>query len=183
MKKLGVGFKSVESGYREHHHKHLKPEELVKYLALGKARKAALKYPHAIIITADTLVEFRGKVLGKPKNKKDAQRILTMLSGKINFVLTGMCVIDTIKNKIFTVGKKIKVIFKKLSEKVIDDYIETGEPLDRAGGYALDAKGIKLAQKVIGDMDSAIGLPVGNLKKILTDLKVFETKVVKNRLL
>ena len=160
-------FISVESGYREYHHKHLKPEALVKFLALGKARKAALKYSNAIIIAADTLVEFRGMVLGKPKNRKDAKRTLLMLSGKTNYVLTSMAVIDASRNKIFSVVGKTKIVFKKLSKKIIDDYIKTGEPMDRAGAYALDASGIKLAQEVIGDMDSAIGLPLRDLKKIL----------------
>src|SRR3989344_6149526 len=170
MKKLGLKFKVAESGYREHHHKHLSPKTLVKFLALGKARKAALKYSNAIIIAADTLVEFRGMVLGKPKNRKDAKRTLLMLSGKTNYVLTSMAVIDASRNKIFSVVGKTKIVFKKLSKKIIDDYIKTGEPMDRAGAYALDASGIKFAQKVIGDMDSAIGLPVRDLRKILRKL-------------
>ena len=112
-------------------------------------------------------MEFRGMVLGKPKNRKDAKRTLLMLSGKTNYVLTSMAVIDASRNKIFSVVGKTKIVFKKLSKKIIDDYIKTGEPMDRAGAYALDASGIKLAQEVIGDMDSAIGLPLRDLKKIL----------------
>ncbi len=171
LKKLGVKFKVVKSGYREHHLKHLSPSELVKFLAFGKAKKTALKYPNAIIIAADTVVEFKGDILGKPKGNNEAKKVLQMLSGKTNYVITGMAVVDSLANKIFTIAKKTKVEFKKLSLESIEKYILTGEPMDRAGAYALDGKGIGLVRRVVGDMDSAIGLPIKDLKKILQKIK------------
>ncbi len=172
LKKLGVKFKVVESGYREHHHKHLSASQLVKFLALGKAKKVATKYPNAIVIGADTVVEFRGKILGKPKTITEARKVLQILNEKTNHVWTGMAVIDSFTKKIFTVVKKTKVEFKKLSSELIEKYIATREPLDRAGAYALDGQGRKLVQSFKGDMDSAIGLPIKDLKRILEKFSI-----------
>ena len=170
MQKLGLKFRVVDSGYREHHHKHLKPRELVKFLALGKARKAALKYPNAIVIAADTVVAFNQKILGKPKNKKDAYRTLNSLNGKINYVLTGMIVLDGQTGKIFQISTSAKVVFKKNSDSVIGNYINSGEPMDKAGSYAIFGRGLKLVKKIVGDRDAAIGLPLKDLKKVLKKL-------------
>jgi len=170
MKKLRVKFEIFDSRYREVKHKRLTPGKLVALMAKGKARKAALKYPRAIIVAADTVVEFKGKVLGKPKNNIDAFRILKMLSGKVNYILTGLAVYNGASGKMFISVTKNKIVFKKYSDEVINKYIKTGEPKDKAGAYAIQGLGGKLVKKIVGDRNSAIGLPVKEVKKILKKL-------------
>src|SRR3989344_3836015 len=102
MKLLKIKFKAVDSGYEEVLHGHLPHHELVKFLALGKAKAAAKKYPKAIIIAADTLVSFKGKVLGKPKNKREAVKMLSELSGTSHTVFSGMAVMDAQAKKIIS---------------------------------------------------------------------------------
>src|SRR5579864_8811545 len=99
---LGLPFKVAASGYHEVHHKHLKPEQLVKFLAEGKALAVAKKYRRAIVISADTIVVYKGKVFGKPKNKNEARAMLKELSGSVHYVCTAVTVIDASTNKKIT---------------------------------------------------------------------------------
>jgi septum formation protein len=167
MKKVAAKFKIADPKYREHHHKHLKPKELVKFLALGKARAAAKKYPRSIIVGADTVVVFRGEVLGKPKNKKDAERMLKKLRGNKHFLYTGYAVINTKTGRIISGVEVGKLYFKNYSDKVIADYIATGKPMDKAGAYAIQDIGRKLVKKYIGDRSTIIGLPVKRIKRAI----------------
>ncbi len=157
---LAIKFKSVDSKYEEVLHQHLAHQDLVKFLAMGKAKAAAKKFPNAIIIAADTIVSFQGRALGKPKNAEEAIQTLRKLSGKTNEVYSGVCVIDTKTGKIVNVFDKVKVYFKKLSEIEIKNYVASKEPLDRAGSYAMQGLGFNLIKKIEGDITTVIGLPM-----------------------
>src|SRR3989344_4169427 len=102
MKLLKIKFKAVDSGYKEIVRKDLTHAELVKFLALGKAKAAAKKYPNAIIIAADTIISFKGKVVGKPKDKAQAYKILKSLSGTKHEVVTGAVVMDAGSKELLT---------------------------------------------------------------------------------
>jgi septum formation protein len=167
MMHLGLPFKVVASNYREVHQKHLKPEQLVKFLAEGKARAAAKHYRNAIVIGGDTIIVHRGKVYGKPKDKADARRILKMLSGGINYVYTGVCVIILPENKKISRAVKTKMVMRRLNSKEIDYYVFTGEPMDKAGGYGPLGAGQGLIKKIEGDFTNALGLPLDVLQKML----------------
>ncbi len=174
MMHLGLPFKVAESNYREIHHKHLKPEALVKFLALGKAEAVAKKYPKAIVIGADTIVVYKGKVFGKPKDGAGAILMLRKLSGRSNYIYTAVAVVDSsIKKKQIRVVKS-KIYFRKLSRQGIQNYIATGEPMDRAGAYAVQDRGAGLIKKIIGDYSAVVGLPLDVLQKMLKKFGVFK---------
>ena len=147
------------------------PKELAKFLSKGKAESVVPKFSDALIIGADTFISFENKVLGKPHTAEKAKEILSMLRGKQHSILTGFAVIDTKNGKIISDVVETKIYFKNYSDKEIDDYVATGEPLDKAGAYALQGIGERLIEKIEGDKDSAIGLPVNH---VLDALKEFE---------
>ncbi len=158
MKLLKIKFKAVDSGFEEKIDPRLSPKNLVMHLALGKAKAAAKKYPKAIIIAADTLVFFRGKVMGKPKNDLQAHQMLKMLSGTAHDVISGVVVIDAWKNQIFKGRDKTKVYFKKLTNQQIREHIASGQALDKAGGYGPLGSGLNLIKKIEGDATTQFGL-------------------------
>lgn len=153
-------------------HEHLGHGQLVKFLALGKAKAAATKYPKAIIIAADTIVSFQGKALGKPKSKEDAIKVLRSLSGKAHYVISGAVVLDASSKKIFTTHGKNKVYFRKLSQSDILNYINTGEAMDKAGAYGFIGGGFNLVKKIEGDLTTNLGLPLGFVVDSLLKLGV-----------
>jgi len=116
LKLLKIKFRAVDSGYEEIMHDHLPHRQLVKFLALGKAKAAAKKYPDSIIIAADTVVSFRGKAVGKPKNKESAFKMLKSFRGKPQDVITAAVVMDAARKKVFTTIAKSRVHIKNLSD-------------------------------------------------------------------
>lgn len=172
MKLLKIKFKAVDSGYEEVMHKYMAHGELVKFLALGKARAAAKKYPKAVIIAADTIVSFRGKAIGKPKNRKEAFLMLKEFSGKTHSVFSGVAVLDARSKKVFSWHDTVKVTFKKLSAKEINNYLSFGQAMDKAGAYGPLGKGINLIEKIQGDITTDLGMPLGFVFNSLRKLGV-----------
>lgn len=172
MKWTGLKFKVEPSGYEEDMTIKLPPKELAKFLSRGKAEQVAMRHKDAIVIGADTIVACAGKVLGKPKDAKDAKRMLRLLSGKKHTAFTGLTVIDTKTKKIISRVSKGGVYFKKLSVQEIDAYVKSGEPLDKAGAYGMQGNSAWLIKKMEGDIWGAVGLPLYDLKSILESLGV-----------
>jgi septum formation protein len=167
LEQIGLKFEIRESEYEEDMGAISDPHELVKFLALNKARDVAKHYDDAIVIGADTFVIFNDKFIGKPKDEEDARKILQNFSGKEHEVVTGFAIIDTKNNiEINDVGTAL-VKFRKLTEEEINNYIATGEPMTRAGAYGLMEKAAVLIDSIDGDFYSVIGLP---LNKIYTNL-------------
>jgi len=160
FKLLGIKFLAVDSGFEEVIDPKLSHEDLVKFLALGKARAAAKKYPKAVIVAADTMVSFRGKIIGKPKNKQEAEKMLKSFSGNAQDVITGVAVLDAQTKQVIVAVDKIKVYFKKLSAQNISAYIKTGEPFDKAGAYGPQGLGFNLIDRIEGDFTNILGLPM-----------------------
>jgi septum formation protein len=169
---LKIKFKIVDSGYKEVLHKHLAHEELVKYLALGKAQAAAKLYTNAIIIAADTLVSFKGKSIGKPKSKQEAFLMLKSFSGKKQIVYSAAVVFNSNTKQILVGCDKAQVYFKKLSEQEINSYLTTGEYKDRAGGYGAQDRGFNLIEKIEGNITTWIGMPMEFVYNALQKLGV-----------
>lgn len=169
---LKIKFRAADSGFKEVVDSKLSHKDLVTFLALGKATAAAKKYPKAIIIAADTMVSFRGKAIGKPKNKKEAVKMLKSFSGKAQEVITGVAVLDAQTRQVVTAVDKIKIYFKKLSAQDISSYVNSGEPFDKAGGYNLQGAGFELIQKIEGDFTCALGLPMSIVFNALEKLGV-----------
>lgn len=147
------------------------PEELVKKLSLAKANDILSTLntnENFTIIAADTIVYINDEILGKPLDKTDAKKMLEKLSDNIHFVLTGITVIIN-KNGIITkdtVCSKSTIYFNKLTENEIIEYINTGEPLDKAGSYAIQGIGNKFIKKYSGNFDSIVGLDTKQLNDI-----------------
>lgn len=148
------------------------PEELVKRLAESKANRVFAKVYNKnnsfSIISGDTLVSFKGKILGKPKDKNDAIRTLQSLQGNTNSIYTGTTVIIRKEHTIITETfcSKTDVYMNRMSYNEIINYVNSGEPLDKAGSYAIQGIGKKYISKINGDFNSAIGLDTYNLKRI-----------------
>ena len=146
-------------------------ENYVKKLAMCKAKFVAQDIKkHAIIISADTIVVLENKILGKPKNKKDAECMLKALSGNNHKVYTGLCIIDTANNKIIQEAVFTKVKFSKLTNKEIQEYINTGSPMDKAGAYGIQDFGAVFVEKIEGCYYNVMGLPINVLYNILKTL-------------
>ncbi len=164
---IDLKFKVHVSDYEEDLGLKLKPRELAKFLSLEKARAVAPKYNDAVIIAADTFIVFKGKLLGKPHTEKEALRMLTMLNGKLHSVITGYTVIDTRRGKRSSVAVETKVWFRKMTIDELRAYVKTGEPLDKAGAYAIQGIGSLIVKKIEGDYFNVIGLPVASLSATL----------------
>jgi septum formation protein len=143
------------------------PEELAKLISSMKARSAAQRHPGSIIIAADTFGVLDGKLLGKPCDAADAQEMLRRMSGKCHLVLTGFTILDSESGKAVSRVVKTKVYFNELSSGQIDEYVATGEPLDKAGAYAIQGLGAGMVEKIEGDYFNVVGLPVSALAREL----------------
>ncbi|MEI7426157.1 MAG: Maf family protein [Candidatus Moraniibacteriota bacterium] len=172
LAQIGLEFEIRESAYEEDMSALNDPHELAKFLALGKAQDVANHYDDAIIIGADTFVFYKGKFIGKPKNKEDAKKILTNFSGNTHDIVTGLAIIDTKTKTVVTDYGEARVTFRKLTTEEIDDYIATGEPMDKAGAYGLMHRAAVLIEKVEGDFYSVIGLPLNKLHVALKKMGV-----------
>ena len=145
------------------------PSALVTELAKRKAYAVAdlCCDNNSVIIACDTVVATENEILGKPKNKQDARRMLSELSGNIHSVYSGLCLIKG--DKILTDYCKTDVYFDKLTEKDIDWYILQNEWSDKAGGYGIQGKASVFIRKINGDYFNVVGLPVNLLYKMLKE--------------
>jgi len=143
------------------------PVELAKSISLMKASSAVPRHPCSIIIAADTFGVLDGRLLGKPDDAANAREMLALMSGKCHEVVTGFTIIDTDSGKTVSHVVKTRVHFKTLSKAQIEKYVETGEPLGKAGAYAIQGKGADLVEKIEGDYYNVIGLPVHALAREL----------------
>ncbi len=152
------------------------PSLLVKELALLKASFIAKEHlgEESLVIAADTVVALDEKILGKPKDKEDARSMLFLLSGRTHSVYTGFCVSDTKSGKTVAKCAKTDVYFKTLTEEEIDLYVESGEPLDKAGAYGIQGGAKGFVIKIDGEYSNVVGLPVDALTKLLKEEFVFE---------
>ncbi len=144
--------------------------DAVTMLARRKAKALYDAHPEladSVILAADTLVECFGEILGKPADKDDARRMLTMLCGCGSAVHTGICI--GYKGKFATAVETAYVTFDEMSEQEIEDYISTDEPYDKAGGYAVQGRAALYIAGVTGDWYSVVGLPIHTVKNLLEE--------------
>jgi len=169
LKSLGLAFEIIPADIDEETNGKGTPVSVAKKLAQEKAQavSASINDPDALIISGDTIVVLGNQIMGKPVSKKDAAKMLQSLSGKTHKVITGLCLIR---------GKKIRlghettyVTFRTLTPAIIKSYIESGEPMDKAGAYAIQGKGILLVKKINGDYPNVVGLPVVKLAEMLSE--------------
>ena len=170
IKNITEDFEVVVSPVEEVLPEGLSPEDAPLYLARLKAGAVADEHPDRLVIGADTVVILDGEVLGKPRDRDDARRMLRLLSGKVHTVITGCCLIGGERERGFSQSTKVE--FYPLTDGEIDDYIATGEPFDKAGAYGIQGKGMLLVKGIEGDYFNVMGLPVGLLSR---ELKRFIT--------
>lgn len=170
---LNIPFTVDSSSVDEKINTKVNPKTFAKKLALAKVRDVAKRHKNAILIGADTIVAIGHLILGKPKDKDDAKKMLRLLNGRKHLVITGLAIIDQLSKK--TISKSIvsKVWFKKLTDEQIDEYIETGEPLDKAGGYGIQGRGDAFIVKIEGEWANIVGLPLTLLTKELKKFGVY----------
>lgn len=170
LEKAGFKFEIVESDYKEDMTLNMELTKLAEFLSRGKAEDVARNHSDSIIIAADTFVTLGHHRLGKPHTPEVAKETLQKISGQIVEVITGYTIIDTSTKHSISKSVTTKVIFKNFTQEEIDTYIVTGESLDKAGAFAIQGKGAKLIEKIEGDRDSVIGLPIKSLIKSLDAL-------------
>lgn len=142
------------------------PVENVLSIAETKARWVAERNKNKFIIGADTIVVLENKIIGKPTDINDARRILELLSGKRHEVITGVTVLNP-QGNCFPSASVSQVKIKTLTSNEIREYIETGEPMDKAGAYAIQGKGSTLVESWSGSWSNIVGLPVETVKSLL----------------
>lgn len=144
------------------------PAKVVKRLSEEKLLHAIPKVKKGIIITADTIVVINNKIVGKPKDKKDAVKILNTLSGNTHTVYTGFSIYNTVTKKTITDFEKTFVTFRDLSRNEIEDYIASGSPMDKAGAYGIqDDFGAVFVSKINGCYYNVVGLPLAKVYQSL----------------
>ena len=167
LKQIGLDFEIMPSAVDEGKEPKESLESYVKRVALSKAEKAASGVKNAVIIAADTIVVINKKRLGKPESPESAIVMLKKLSGRCHTVMTGIAVVDTVKNKRVTKAVSTKVWFKKLSDEEIKEYVKSSEPLDKAGGYGIQGKAAVFVKRIEGDYFNIVGLPLNTLYEML----------------
>lgn len=157
---LGLEFEVVDSGYDEDLIKTDDPVELVEELALQKALSVAKQFNDALIIGGDTTVYVAGELVGKPTDKKDAERIIRLLSGTTHMVVTGVAVVNSLTGDSVVGHEEGWVRFKTLTEDEINRYISSGVWRGFAGGYAMQGAAAPFVSEQTGSLSAIIGMPV-----------------------
>lgn len=169
MKLISSDFLIVTEDIDESSSYKLSPIEAVKDIAKRKGEAVDKDYPFDLVISADTIVVYNNKIIGKPNDKADAKKILTLLSDKTHYVYTAYRI--KYKDKEIVNYVESEVIFNNLSEDLIDKYIQSGSPLDKAGAYGVqDNDKFPIIKKVIGSIDNVIGFPVNEIKEDIEKL-------------
>lgn len=141
-------------------------------IAYKKTMAVAKDHRDSFVVGADTIVELEGKIIGKPKDEKHAKEILTSLSGREHNVITGFCLINIEKNIIIKDYGITKVFFKELDQNMIQWYIDSGQPMDKAGAYGIQDKGSVFIEKIEGDFFTVMGFPIEKFVEHLNRLGI-----------
>jgi septum formation protein len=173
LEKIGLKFEVEPSDYEEKISPGIEPHKLAKTLSLKKAGMVAGNYKNALVIAADTFIVIDNEILGKPVTQIEARRMLETINGRQHSVITGFTIVDTENGKAITRSLETKVYIRKLTSKEIDAYVETNEPLDKAGAYAIQGLGSVIVEKIEGDYFNVIGLPLSALTESLKEFGVY----------
>lgn len=172
LRSVGLTFKIIPADVDETYFQGESPRAHVRRLSRDKAGAIASQYPKALVLGADTIVVIDGRILGKPKNKKQAREMLQRLSNRRHTVLTGFTIACV---RAGTSGTKVvqsTVQFKKISPEEMTWYVNGDEPYDKAGGYAAQGKGASFIQAIRGSYTNVIGLPLCEVVEELKHLGV-----------
>ncbi|HEY8420670.1 MAG TPA: Maf family protein [Thermoclostridium sp.] len=172
LNQIGVSFKTYPSNVDENVTEKIEPEDYVRYLSERKAfsvkeELSSNGHNSFVVLAADTIVVLEGLILGKPADERQAFDMLEKLSGNWHEVMTGVCVIDGDEGKKLTRVETTRVKIRKLTSDEIWRYIETREPLDKAGAYGIQGVGALLVEKIDGCFYNVVGLPLYSVSVML----------------
>jgi septum formation protein len=170
LKQMGLDFEAIPSGVVEDFFNTESPREHALRLAEAKAIEIASKYPDRWVVAADTIVYINGSILGKPKSRGEAVEMLRRLSGQEHRVLTGFSVCHSEKRESDQEAVQTVVKMKLLTSAEIEWYVHTGEPFDKAGGYAIQGIGSFMIESIQGSYTNVVGLPLCELIQMLNRL-------------
>jgi septum formation protein len=149
------------------------PRDYAERLAREKALAVWRLRPQDVVLGADTIVVVDEMILGKPADAADAARMLRLLSGRVHRVITGVCVVDAVAAGqlpvVRTTSETTLVTMNELSDEEIRDYIATGEPMDKAGAYAIQGMASRWIPRIEGDYSNVVGLPVALVHAMLRE--------------
>lgn len=175
LRRVGIEFSVVPSKSKEVTYRTM-PEEAVKELSYQKAREVFEKGNRdSIVIGADTIVYLEGNILGKPVDKEEWSRVLHDIQGKRHHVYTGVTVIWTGEDEnmhVLSFAEDTRVYIHEMTDSEIDEYIELGEAADKAGGYGIQGYFAKYVDRIEGDYNNVVGLPVAKLYQELKKLEL-----------
>lgn len=157
---LGLSFTVQSSDVDETTEAGLAPQEIVEELALRKASAISSQLDDGLVLGSDTIVVLDGQVLGKPADEADAFRMLSALQGREHTVYSGVALIDAQTGRREVTHSRTQVHIRPLSDTEIKAYIATGEPMDKAGSYAIQGIGATLVESITGDYFTVVGLPL-----------------------
>jgi septum formation protein len=178
LKQAGLIFSTIPSDFDESSVAMSDPESYVRTLAKSKATDISKKHPDSWVLGADTIVLINDRILGKPGSKDEARSMLKQLSGKTHQVITGYCLCCQKKNEFISETVRTDVRFKTLREAEIEWYIQTGEPFDKAGAYAIQGVGTFLVKSINGSYTNVVGLPICEVMGYLINAGVVQLNPV-----
>lgn len=158
------------------------PRQTVCRLAQEKAQAVAVLHRDAFVLAADTVVagkspeHLEGEILGKPRDSEDAKRMLRLLSGRDHEVVTGFCLLNLTQSFAVTEAVSTSVIFRPLTAAEIDDYVATGEPLDKAGAYGIQGRASAFIPEIRGSYTNVVGLPVPEVLAVLERAGIWSSR-------
>lgn len=145
------------------------PGPHVERLAREKARSVAARWPDVWVLAGDTVVVRDGEILGKPANEAQARQMLTGLAGRAHQVVSGLALAEPGTGRVYSRHDMARVVFRRLADREIAEYVATGEPLDKAGAYGIQGMGGALVTRVEGDYHTVVGLPLSGLVTLLEE--------------
>jgi septum formation protein len=165
LRNAGIAFTAQAARIPERRRRGESPNKYAERLAREKARAIRARKPRSLVLGADTIVVVRGRVLGKPRDRRDARRMLRLLSGRSHQVTTAVCLAAPGFED--TRSETTRVFLRKLSEKEIRDYVASGEPMDKAGAYAVQGSASRFVSRIEGCYFNVVGLPVPLVYRML----------------
>lgn len=172
LRTLGMPFSIIPPDIDESRKEEELPKEYVLRISYDKACKVGNHFPDKWVIGADTVVVYKNKILGKPRNEKDAFAMLKTLSGKWHRVITGFCVLNMSRKVAYRDAVETKVFMRNMQDHEIMRYIGTSEPLDKAGSYAVQGRAGYMVKEIKGSYSNVIGLPICEVAEALLSLGV-----------
>ena len=175
LRNAGFQFDVRPSGIEENRLPGESPEDFARRLARDKAQDVARQSaPGSLVLGADTVVAINGEILEKPVDAADAARMLRMLSGQTHRVITGVCLVRVPEAVLAWTHETTLVTFRNLTEEEIGSYIESGEPFDKAGGYAIQGLASRFVPRIEGCYFNVVGLPIPLVYEILRSIGLKE---------